>query len=367
MLFKKEDEMYPIIRSYFQDQGFKVVVDSPRGSGIFFRSLKGWNIDIAGMKKAPVLEVVAVEVKKDLGKSSILDALSKAEMYRGVCNRTYIAFPNDVFNEADNKEAAKEIDELCKRRGIGLFIVGKKCEEIINASTASLRIELFNDIVNQISAHTIAFEGFEKEDFLHYYDAYRRKYVWKKFQLLKHAFETEITKWGLVCTREARQDSWWFSFSRQLPRKRARYFGVAHFTLSFRPDDGIVVELIVRSRSRDFRKVKKRIKSNPSSFIKIIRRLEKSPYEFQISASERYHVAPYQTRASASYTLDSPYMQKDQIEQLSNLLVSSKRSVWLLIECMFHLNSEEIASPELAHHLVLAASKLKPIYNYAVK
>lgn len=366
MFFKKEEEMYPIISMYFQDQGFKVVVDSPRGHGIFFRSLKGWHIDIAGVRKDPMVEVVAVEVKNNLGESSVLDALSKVEMYRSVCNRAYVAFPKDVFNEANNKKVIEEIQELCKRRGIGLLLIGRKCDEIINASTSSLRIELFNDIIEQISADASSFEGFEKEDFLKFYDNEKSKYVWQKFHLLKRAFESEMNKWGLVCTHEARADSWWFSFSKKLLRGK-RFFDVAHFTLSFRADDGIVVELIVRSKSHDFSNLKNKIRSHPKSFHTHIQQLKKSPDEFEISANERYPIAPYKTFHSATYTLYSQYMQKDQIEQLTKLLLNSKRSIWLLIECMFPLYSEEIGAPELVDHLCRAANQLRPIYNYVVK
>jgi len=128
------------------DQNYKVIIDSPIGSGIKFDLLKGWTIDVSGIKGN---EIIAVEAKNDLGAQTILQAISQAEMYKNACTRVFIAFPQADLKE--NQVILQDIQRLCQARGIGLLSVGKICEEIVPAAkrltSNTTRISYVNSVV----------------------------------------------------------------------------------------------------------------------------------------------------------------------------------------------------------------------------
>jgi hypothetical protein len=131
VMFKKEEDMYESIQEYLENRGYEVIIDEQRGSGIKFKSLKGWTIDVVGVKKQRSPEIVAVEAKNSVNSSAILDAFSKAEMYRKVCNRVYVAFPRIALHLKENSETSREIRQECQRRGIGMLEVGEGCKEAL--------------------------------------------------------------------------------------------------------------------------------------------------------------------------------------------------------------------------------------------
>ena len=184
LFFKKEEDMYDSVKKHLEKLGYRVVVDKPRASGIRFTSLKGWTIDVVGVKKERPPEVIAIEVKNNLGSSSVLDALSKAEMYRNVCTRVYVAFPRAKMRLKENRSTVKEIRQECERRGIGILEVGEECRELIRAVPSSLRVDMLREILNEFERRTSKFEGFEEEDFAKYYSDNEDDVVWHKFELL---------------------------------------------------------------------------------------------------------------------------------------------------------------------------------------
>jgi hypothetical protein len=218
--FKKEEEMYDIIKNYLESHGYRVIIDKPRGSGIKFKSLKGWTIDAVAVKKGRHPEVIAIEAKNSLGSSSVLDALSKAEMYRNVCTRVYVAFPKSDLRLRENKATVHEIRQECERRGIGILEVGKKCRELIPAVPSSLRVDMLREILHQFERKATHFSGFEEEDFARHYSEDEEDVVWHKFRLLAEDVEKRLKERGLVKTHEARGASWWYSFSKRLSNAR---------------------------------------------------------------------------------------------------------------------------------------------------
>ena len=120
---RDEEALYPVIAEHFERQGFKVLIDSPRGSGIRFDLLKGWTIDVVAMRPSDeTKDLVAVEVKKKVNPMSVLQALSQAEIYQNACTKVYIAFPVGEWDKEENTDAVKEVIELCQSRGIDTLI-----------------------------------------------------------------------------------------------------------------------------------------------------------------------------------------------------------------------------------------------------
>lgn len=107
---KSEEILYPVVAEFLKRKGYDVKIDSPKGSGIKFDLLKGWTIDVVGIK--PVgrrKEVVAVEVKNHVTPSSVLQALSQAQMYQNACTKVYIAFPITAWDKEENTDAVEEV------------------------------------------------------------------------------------------------------------------------------------------------------------------------------------------------------------------------------------------------------------------
>ena len=76
-------------------------IDYPKGTGIKFNLLKGWTIDVVGIKTEDGRkEVVAVEVKNRVSPLSVMQALSQAEIYQKACTKVYIAFPASEWDKA---------------------------------------------------------------------------------------------------------------------------------------------------------------------------------------------------------------------------------------------------------------------------
>jgi len=150
MTFKSEQQMYPIIADHFSRLGYDTRIDSPEQNSIKFDLLKGWTIDVTGMRKREgTAEVIAVEAKNDVDAQSVTQAISQAEMYKNVCTKVYVAFPDKYLNLKENRDVTREIQELCETKGIGLLSVRRECKEIVKAPSLPLRIHMYNDIINQ--------------------------------------------------------------------------------------------------------------------------------------------------------------------------------------------------------------------------
>jgi hypothetical protein len=364
LLFEKEEDMYSLIGKYFEEHGYNILIDKPRGSGIKFKSLKGWTIDVVGVKKGENSEVVAVEAKNSLDSSSVLDALSKAEMYRNVCTRVYVAFPKDDLHSKDNKETVREIRQECERRGIGMLEIGKECKPLLSAVPSSLRIDMFRDILLEFEKRAKKFNGFEEEDFARYYSDIEDEVVWHKFELLIEEVEKRLNKKGLVRTHEARGTSWWYSFSKKL-HKDERYFDVPHFTISFW-GEGIMVELIAREGPY-LNGLRKRIKQNPKLFKQMLLRL-KSNIPCEIKVRQRVFIGGYQTETSSEYVVYSQHIDESSIKYLTHFLEEKRQrgKMWLWIGHLFHLKDGETHSWELTNYIEKFIVGLIEIYDFIV-
>jgi len=169
--FSNETEMYPVLREYFDRKGYKTV------SQVSFRMIKGWQIDVAAYNPKEK-ELIAVEAKTNL--EDALEAISQAEMYQMACSKAYVAFPQVQWDSRANRDRRRDIEEVCKKRGIGILkVVGegldKPCVEIIKP-TLALRIDLLEDILHDIKGSFEAFDGFDESDFSYFFDNQR----WKK-------------------------------------------------------------------------------------------------------------------------------------------------------------------------------------------
>lgn len=367
LFFEKEEDAYEIIEKYLEGKHYLVLIAKPKGSGIKIKSLKGWTIDVIGIKKGKNPEVIAIEAKNNLGTSSVLDALSKAEMYRKFCTRVYVAFPRGHLRLKENRVIVREVRQECERRGIGMLEVGKECKEIVQAVPSSLRIDMLKEILNEFEKRTSQFNGFEEEDFVKYFTDVEENVVWHKFNLLAKEVGERLERKGLVQTHEARGVNWWYSFSRKLS-KGQRYFDVPHFTVSFWGwDGGIMAEFIVREGSY-LSNLRKKIQQNPELFIRIFRRLkEKLPCEIKIM--ERVHIGGYRTDSSSEYSIFSQHLDEDYITKLMNLIIEGGRKgkIWLWIGHLFHLSEEETHSRKLIDCIEEFVEGLMELYSYIVQ
>lgn len=364
LFFKDEESMYEVIKNYLVDNGYQVIIDKPRGFGVKFKALKGWIIDVIAVKKGKNLEVIAVEAKNNLGSSSVLDALSKAEMYRNVCTRVYIAFPESDIHFKENKTIVQEIRQECERRGIGILEVGEKCRELVTAVPSSLRVDMLREILHEFEKKATSFTGFEEEDFARFYSEDEEDIVWQKFKLLVQDLEQRLKAKGLVRTHEARGTSWWYSFSKKLSLGE-RYFDVPHFTVSFW-GEGIMAELIVREGPY-LNTLRRKIKKNPKKFEKILLGL-KNKISSEIKIMERVHVGGYQTDSSSEYVVYSRFIDESHIRRLMHLLQkkSEKGKIWFWIGHLFHLHDDETHSNKLVDHIEKFFDALMEIYTFII-
>jgi hypothetical protein len=361
MVFEKEEDMYELIQEYFQIRGYKVIIDKPHGSGVKFKSLKGWIIDVVGVKKQKSPEVVAIEAKNSLGSSAVLDAYSKAEMYRNVCNRVFVAFPKMALHLRENKETAKEIRHECQRRGIGMLEVGAECKEVLSAIPSSLRIGMLRDLLNEFERNTVQFDGFEEEDFVRYFSENEQDVVKHKLRLLVKEVETRLKAKGLVLTHDGPD---WFSFSKKLPAGE-RYWRVPHFTVNYWSwEAGIMAEFIARE-GRSLNNLRRKIQQNPDVFDNIIGTL-KNKMHCEIKIDERIHVGGYTTHSSSEYIVSSNYLDRIYASKLRTLILQKGRKgkIWLWIGHLFHLSEEETHSAELINSIEEFVNGLMELYNY---
>lgn len=363
MKFKKEEDMYDVIGKYFEQNDYLIIIDKPRGSGIKFDVLKGWRIDVAGFKKDNnTTEVIAVEVKNNLGAQSVLQAISQAEMYKRGCNKVYVAFPKDDFDSKNNKDVVAEIYELCSTKGIGILKVGKSCKEVVSAATSYPKIDTYTSIINQFQSDK--FQGFDVEDFARSYldDADLVRY---KFILLKEEMERRLKPKRLILTHEPTLDSWRFSFVDN-SLKDKRYFDVPHFSIVWW-DYGVMCELFLRS-STYLNALKVKVKNDDSQFYKILKQLKKSRYSYEIKIKERVHLGGYETAESSEYILRSTYLDRDNYQAFIEFLLKKRnRKIWLKVERLFYLSEENCQSDKLLDDLEDVIDDLMDFYKYLIQ
>ncbi len=189
MSFSNESEMYPILTEFFSSKGYRTV------SQASFKMLKGWVIDVAAYNKKKK-ELIAVEAKLSLDHA--LAAISQAEMYQMACSKAYIAFPHNEWNYKTNEEKRRNVEEICKKRGIGILkVIGRElmdpCEEIVKPAI-SLRIDLTEDIIKDIRKSFESLTGFNEDDFTYFLDHqnWKKYVVRKKLEKLSEDIEKSI-------------------------------------------------------------------------------------------------------------------------------------------------------------------------------
>ena len=358
--FGREEEMYGLLKDHLERQGYETVVDSPRGSGVKFKSLKGWTMDVVGLKENGEREVVAVEVKNDMDSSSVLDALSKAEMYRSVCSKVYVAFPRIERESKENEVVLGEVRQECRRRGIGVLLVGDKVETADPPTLSSLRPGMQQDVISQLEIRRSKFDGFRLEDFARYHRRSEEDVLWHKFSLLRDEVKARLEKQGLHLVREARGNSWWFSFSRRLP-EAARYWHYPHFSVSFW-GESVVIELIIRE-GRYLRNLRKQAEQDFEQFLDLLKDLKAVDCEAKVD--DRFYIGGYETEEGRSYKIVSKYLDKPSVETLVRFLTDGRSKKWLYIRHEFDLGEDIAQSPQLVDEIEKIVWKFKPIYDLA--
>jgi hypothetical protein len=363
---RKEIEMYDTIKRHFEQQNYRVVADKPPDSGIYLKSLKGWRIDVVAVKKEQQPEVIAVEVKSNIGMNSVLDALSKAEMYRNVCTKAYVAFPREALEQ--DKLMEHQIRQECERRGIGILQVGAQCTEILGAHAPPLRVEMQRELIDEIARKSRTFEGFEEQDFVRFCSRFRkdREITWRRFNLLGQAVETRLRRKSLFLAHQPTREKWWFSFSRP---SKARYYEVPHFSVVFWHDgQGIMTELIIRGRA--YTALRASLESNPGLFRKNLSRLRNLPYECEAKVMSRTPVATrqkYKTRPKWEFMANNKHLDENVADRLADILQERGRNKWLWIGRLFHLREEHTRSGKLVDCVDEFVQGLAGFYDYAWK
>jgi len=359
MKLKREEDMYEIIGEYFEKECYETIIDKPARSGIKFDLLKGWYVDVAGIKrdKNPQ-ELIAVEAKNNLGAQSVVQAISQAEMYRSAFNKVYVAFPESDFDSKENEKVKNEITELCDAKGIGILNVGKVCKEILPATPSYLKIDIYHNVINQFEPGE--FEGFEKEDYARFYsnDAYL---VWNKFTLFMEEMKDRLKSKEVILTHEPTWNGWFFSFS-DVSAENKSYFKVPHFTVNW--DDGVLLQLIVREPSY-LNALKKKVKNNQSDLYNLLKKLGKGDYSFKIKIEERTHLGGYRTDSTSEYVFYSKYISKDIYQEFVDFLLKKRKGkIWLRSTYFVSLDEEICHSKNLIDDLAGAVSDLMPLYQY---
>lgn len=128
MSFQKEEELYPIIRVYFERNGYHPVVQTPKIS-IMIGDIS-FKPDITARKG---VKLVAVEAKLSVDESSITQSIVQASFYQRGCTHVYVAYPEDEFTKA-GEEFRKTLIEECKKNKMGVLLVKKEnVDEILEA------------------------------------------------------------------------------------------------------------------------------------------------------------------------------------------------------------------------------------------
>ena len=186
---EKEKEMYPILMDYFNKRGYKTISEAS------FKMIKNWRIDVVAynVKKK---ELIGVEAKLKLEKA--LEAISQAEIYQMVCSKVYVAFPQTEWELEENQDMRRDVEEICKKRGIGILkVIGKglthPCKEIVKPALA-LRIDLVERMLQEIKRSFKSFNGFDEDDFSYFLDRedWKKEIIRKKLNYLIKEIEKVI-------------------------------------------------------------------------------------------------------------------------------------------------------------------------------
>lgn len=299
--FSNEDEMYPIIADflhhYHQFRGCKAVENK-----ITFNLLKGWKIDVAGIIEDRNNYLIAVEAKNEISASSVLQAISQAEMYQKICNEVYIALPRDEITrfKDTNRIDWERITDLCRVKGIGIMSVGdQECDVIEKAMRLPRFSDLYEDIVNQINLETLeSFQGFTERDFDYFIERAegRRDVVKKKIQLLIQAIKHQIlsnprdfhaidTK-KLVAELPKRgfgRHGCWF-FVAEAEKRRLPY--IPHFTFHVNSEEGVSCLLTLETiRTTD--KFIQKLQTEEDKFLGILERLHDKDEDYELKIWEQ--------------------------------------------------------------------------------
>jgi len=278
MTEKGELTLYPIVAEFLKRNDYTVRSDFPRGAGIKFDLLKGWIVDVVGIKNEDKRkEVVAVEVKKWINPSSVLQALSQAEIYQKACTKVYIAFPASEWEKEENRDAVKEVMELCKARGIGVLKImsasfREPCVEIL-PPISSLRLDIYQGIIEQFNEKMDKFEGFTMEDFQRTLEDDPRygRVVRKKLRMLIrdlfNALPSDLKR--KLKYRDVGKSGFWAYLSEEPNKVQCAHFNLTIFGDEFRI--GVIAE-----GKKPVAKLVKNIEHRRKEFLSVVKSIKGS-------------------------------------------------------------------------------------------
>jgi len=360
---KSEYNLYPVVAEFLRRKGFAVRIDYPKGTGIKFNLLKGWTVDVVGIKTEDGRkEVVAVEVKNRVSPANVMQALSQAEIYQKACTKVYIAFPASEWDKEENTEAVKEVMELCQARGIGILKVRslglrQPCIEILSPIT-SLRLDIYKGIIEQFDKKINKFNGFNIEDFQRtleddskYHRIVRKKLkflVDDLFEMLPSRLRRRLKYYDIG------RSGFWAYLSEE-PNK----VQCAHFNLTISGEDlriGVITE-----GKKPVAKLLKNIENRKREFLKILKSVRGST----LGIWKRIPTGvPREFEFEDICTFESQYMDElavDFILKKSKLL----ELVAIRLYFSYYYNEEIVHSNKLTEELINDIELLEPFYHFA--
>jgi len=214
------------------------------------------------------------------------------------------------------------------------------------------------------------FEGFDKEDFMRARseDSDERNYVRTKFIKLGDIVANELTKRGLIHSHNCpNPNEWWDYFVR---RKDKPYYTLAHFSI-FNSDrfasEAYMIGLKLHLQTgQDLSNLRKKIKSDPNHFKKIVEKLKNSRYSYLIIVTERESYRPYKTEEGAAYSIYSKYITDERVEKLIQLLLSPNKKIWFSVYFTFSEIDAEKLGKKIDEEILKIIDDWWELYNFII-
>ena len=318
MSFIDESQMYPVLTEYFRSRGYRTL------SQASFRFIKGWLIDVAAYNEKK-RELVAVEAK--LALDDALDAVSQAEMYQMACSKVYIAFPNLEWESRNSRDKRRDVEEICKKRGIGILkVIGKgltrPCEEVLKPAL-SLRIDLVETILHDIKGNFDSFEGFDEDDFSCFLDHqyWKKDIVKKKLNKLVKEIEKSIpSRASFLSNHNVKQQTFGKDYAGLNIFKGSKQTKTKHYSIGIGASFfSVFIQIPTSSLVKGF---VSKLRSNVDDFLSIIKQL--SDYDLQLynrtSRAKHGRPMPGGTIYKKILTIRTDVISKEILHQLINLI-----------------------------------------------
>jgi len=289
MSFLDESEMYPILMEYFDSRGYDTL------SQASFKIIKNWHIDVVAYDDQKK-ELVAVEAKLNL--EDALHAISQAEMYQMACSKVYVAFPQTEWELRTNRSMRRDVEEICKKRGIGILKVKgrgltKPCEEVLRPAL-SVKIDLAESILKEIKTKKIeSFEGFDRDDFSYFLDnsSWKKEKIRMKFvKLIEEIEKLKSVRAPFLKDHKIRMQTLGKGYAGLNIFKGTKHTKVTHYSIGIGADFFSVFIQIPSNRL--VRSFLKELRSNKEKFLSLISKISECDIELYSRTSRAKHGRP---------------------------------------------------------------------------